>query len=86
VEINDLIYAQCVTYICSEEEKILDHDVWIGGNPPKVAATPLVGLGKGRRIILCGLSCTYAEDSPAPCTDLNLIQYNTSNNFISNLT
>jgi hypothetical protein len=31
VKINDLIYAQCVTYIGSEEEKTLDHDVWTGG-------------------------------------------------------
>jgi hypothetical protein len=33
VEINDLIYAQCVTYIGSEEKKILDHTVWIGRKP-----------------------------------------------------
>jgi hypothetical protein len=44
-----------------------------------VAAAPLVGPGKGRRTILCGLGCTYAEDSPTPCTGLNLIQHNTSN-------
>jgi hypothetical protein len=31
VEINDLIYAQCVTYIGSEEEKTLDHNVWTEG-------------------------------------------------------
>jgi hypothetical protein len=35
-EIIDLIYAQCVTYIASEEGKTLDHDVWTGGkNPPR---------------------------------------------------
>jgi hypothetical protein len=33
VKINNLIYAQCVTYIDSEEEKTLDHDVWTGGKP-----------------------------------------------------
>jgi hypothetical protein len=27
VEINDLIYAQCIIYIGSEEGKTLDHDV-----------------------------------------------------------
>jgi hypothetical protein len=32
-EINDLIYAHCVTYIGSEEGKTLDHDVWTGGKP-----------------------------------------------------
>jgi hypothetical protein len=31
VEINDLIYTQCVTYIVSEEGKTLNHDVWTGG-------------------------------------------------------
>jgi hypothetical protein len=50
-----------------------------GENPPRVAAAPLVGPAKGRRTILCGLSCTYAEDSPTPCAGLNLIQHNTSN-------
>jgi hypothetical protein len=30
VEINNLIYAQCVTYIDSEEGKTLDHDMWTG--------------------------------------------------------
>jgi hypothetical protein len=30
VDIDDFIYAQCVTYIGSEE-KTLDHDVWTGG-------------------------------------------------------
>jgi hypothetical protein len=35
--------------------------------------------GKGRRTILCGLCCTYTEDSPTPSTGLNLIQHNTSN-------
>jgi hypothetical protein len=49
-------------------------------NPPRVAAAPLVGPGKGRCTILCGLGCTYAEHSPTPCTGLNLIQHNTSNN------
>jgi hypothetical protein len=33
VEINDLIYAQRITYIDNEEEKIIDHNVWIGGKP-----------------------------------------------------
>jgi hypothetical protein len=50
-----------------------------GETPPRVAAAPLVGPRKGRRTILCGLGCTYAEDSPTPCTGLNLIQHNTSN-------
>jgi hypothetical protein len=49
-----------------------------GGNPPRVAAVPLVGPGKGRRTILCGLGGTYTEDSPTPFTGLNLIQHNTS--------
>jgi hypothetical protein len=31
MEINDLIYAQCVTYIGSEEGKTLDHNMWTGG-------------------------------------------------------
>jgi hypothetical protein len=31
MEINDLIYAQYVTYVGSEEGKTLDHDVWTGG-------------------------------------------------------
>jgi hypothetical protein len=31
VKINDLIYAQCVTYIGNEEGKTLHNDVWIGG-------------------------------------------------------
>jgi hypothetical protein len=31
VETNDFIYAQCVIYIGSEEGKIIDHDVWTGG-------------------------------------------------------
>jgi hypothetical protein len=48
-------------------------------NSPRVAAVPLVGPGKGQRIILCGLGCTYAEDSPTPCTSLNLMQHNISN-------
>jgi hypothetical protein len=30
-EINDVIYAQCVTYIGSENGKTVDHDVWTGG-------------------------------------------------------
>jgi hypothetical protein len=30
-KINDLIYAQCVTYISSEEGGNLDYDVWIRG-------------------------------------------------------
>jgi hypothetical protein len=30
-EIDKIIYAQCVTYIGSEEGKILDHDVWTRG-------------------------------------------------------
>jgi hypothetical protein len=50
-----------------------------GETPPRVATVPLVGLGKGRRTILYGLGCTYVEDSPTPCTSLNLIQHNTSN-------
>jgi hypothetical protein len=50
-----------------------------GENPPRVAAAPLMGLGKGRRTILCRLGCTYAEDSLTPCIGLNLIQHNTSN-------
>jgi hypothetical protein len=33
VEINDLTYVQCVTYIGSEEGKTLDHDVWTGRKP-----------------------------------------------------
>jgi hypothetical protein len=77
-KINNLIYAQCVTYIRSEEGKTLNHDVWTGGNPPRVAAVPLVGPGKGWRTILCGLGGTYTEDSPTPFTALNLIQHNTS--------
>jgi hypothetical protein len=32
------------------------------------------------RIILCGLACAYTEDIPTPCSSLNLIQHNTSNN------
>jgi hypothetical protein len=44
-----------------------------------VAAAPLVGPGKGRHTILCGLSCTYAEDSLTHYTDVNLIQHNTFN-------
>jgi hypothetical protein len=31
VKINDLIYAQCVTYIGSEDGKTLDHNVSTGG-------------------------------------------------------
>jgi hypothetical protein len=54
-----------------------------GENPPRVAAVPLVGPGKGRRTILCGLGCTYTEDTPTPCTGLNLIQHNTSNKLHS---
>jgi hypothetical protein len=54
-----------------------------GENPPRVAAAHLVGLGKGQRTILCGLGCTYVEDSPTPCTGLNLIQHNTSNTLRS---
>jgi hypothetical protein len=69
-EIIDLIYAQCVTYIASEEGKTLDHDVWTGGK---------ILRGKGWRTILCGLGCTYAEDSPTSYIHLNLIQHNTSN-------
>jgi hypothetical protein len=69
----------CYIYIDSGEEKILDHDMLTGKNPPRVAAPPLVGLGKGWRTILCGLGCTYAEDSPTICICLNLIQHNTSN-------
>jgi hypothetical protein len=42
-------------------------------------AAPLVGPGKGRRTILCGLCYTYVEDSTTPCTGLNLIQHNISN-------
>jgi hypothetical protein len=49
-------------------------------NPPRVAAAPLVGPGKGRHTILCGLGYTYAKDNPTLCTSLNLIQHNTSNN------
>jgi hypothetical protein len=46
-KINDLIYAQYVTYIGSEEGKMLDHDVWTGEkNPPRVAVAPLVSSGK----------------------------------------
>jgi hypothetical protein len=48
-------------------------------NPPRVAVAPLVGPGKGRRTILCGLGCTYVEDNSTPCTCPNLIQHNTSN-------
>jgi hypothetical protein len=48
-----------------------------GENLSRVAAAPLVGLGKGRHTTLCGLGCAYAEDSTSPCTGLNLIQYNT---------
>jgi hypothetical protein len=48
-------------------------------NPPRVAVAPLVGPGKGRRTILCGLGCTYVEDNPTHCTGPNLIQHNTSN-------
>jgi hypothetical protein len=50
-----------------------------GGNPSRVAAATLVGPGKERRTILCGLGCTYVEDNPTPCTGLNLIQHNTFN-------
>jgi hypothetical protein len=50
-----------------------------GETPLRVAAVPLVGSGKGRCTILCGLGYTYAEDNPTPYTGLNLIQYNTSN-------
>jgi hypothetical protein len=50
-----------------------------GGNPLRVATATLVGPGKGRRTILCGLGCTYVEDNPTPYTGLNLIQHNTSN-------
>jgi hypothetical protein len=52
-----------------------------GGNPPRVAAAPPVGLGKGRRTILYGLGYTYVVDSSTPCKGLNLTQHNTSNNW-----
>jgi hypothetical protein len=32
---DNLIYAQYVIYIGSEEEKTLDHDVWTGGKTPE---------------------------------------------------
>jgi hypothetical protein len=38
-----------------------------------------MGPGNGWHTILCGLDCTYAENSPTSCTGINLIQHNTSN-------
>jgi hypothetical protein len=69
VEIQDFIYAQCVTYIGSEEGKTLYHDVWTGGKTLRRWQ---------RRTTLCGLGYTHAEDNPTPSTGLNLIQHNTS--------
>jgi hypothetical protein len=81
VEINDLTYVQCVTYIGSEEGKPWTTMCGQGENPPRVTVAPLVGPGKGRRTILCGLGCTYIEDSPTSYTGLNLIQHNTSRHY-----
>jgi hypothetical protein len=46
-------------------------------------AAPLVGPGKGQCTILCGLGCTYVEDSTTLCIAPNLIQHNTSNTIRS---
>jgi hypothetical protein len=47
VKINDLIYAQCVTYIGSEEGKTLYHDVWTGGKPSEGDGGAPVGPREG---------------------------------------
>jgi hypothetical protein len=52
-----------------------------GGKPSEGGGGTLVGPGNGRRTTLRGLGCAYAEDNPTPCTSLNLIQHNTSNNI-----
>jgi hypothetical protein len=81
-KISDLIYAQCVTYIESEEEKTLDHNVWTEGkNPPRMVTASLIGPGNERYTILYALDCTYVKNSPTSYTYLNLIQHNTYNNY-----
>jgi hypothetical protein len=75
MKINDFIYTQCVTYIVSEKGKTLDHDVWTGGNPPRTAAVPLVGPGKGDAPPYVGCAVHMQKT----VVGLNLIQYNTYN-------
>jgi hypothetical protein len=53
--------------------------VCIGGKPSEGDGGVLGGPREGWRTILCGLGCTYIEDSSTLFTGLNLIQYNTSN-------
>jgi hypothetical protein len=53
--------------------------VCTGGKPSEGDGGVPGGPREGWHTILCGLGCTYIEDSSTLFTGLNLIQYNTSN-------